>query len=131
MFHLATYYNQNFSGLEFGLLLRVVENNHNVKLAIKKLIQLRIMKKIHNQQCSAVYSLVDTPRIHLWYEDEVDDSIQRDLDRLYRESNDIFEKRGLKRKKASETYDDSEECNEGRYESNEDEEDNNVTRGEV
>ena len=37
--HLATYYNQSFSATEVGLLL-----GDNVKLTIKKLIQLRIMK---------------------------------------------------------------------------------------
>ena len=44
MSHLATYYNQKFSVTEFELLVGAIENNHNVKLAIKKLIQLRIMK---------------------------------------------------------------------------------------
>ena len=131
MSHLATYYDQNFSATEFGVLLGVMENNHNVKLAIKKLIQLKIMKKFHDHQGSVVYGLVDTLHIHLRYEDEVDDSIQRDLDKLYREGNDIIKKRGLKRKRASKTRDDSKEYNEGRYESDEDGEDDNVTSGEV
>ena len=132
--HLATYYDQNFSATEFGVLFGVVENNHNVKLAIKKLVHLRIMKEFCDNQGSVVYGLVDTLQIHLRYEEEVDDSIQRDLDRLFRGSNAIIKERSLKKKRASETSDDDEDTkdtNEGSPESEEDEEDDDVTGGEV
>ena len=37
MCHLATYYDQNSTETELGILFGVVANNHKIKLAIKKL----------------------------------------------------------------------------------------------
>ena len=66
--------------------------------------------------------------MHLRYKAEVDDSIGKDLDRLYREGNAIINKR--KRKRESETSDDDEDTNKGSPKSKENEEDD-VTEGEV
>ena len=90
MSHLATYYNQKFSLIEYGCLLRIKGGHHNVILAMKKLVWLRIMKPSCNQQGSIVYGLVDTLRIHIRYDE--DDSLQNDLDRLFKEGNAIVEK---------------------------------------
>ena len=57
------------------------------------------MKASRNQQGLIVYGLVDTLRIHIRYDEN--DSLQDDLNRLFKEGNTIIEKRGLKRKKAS------------------------------
>ena len=64
--------------------------------------------------------MVDTLKIHLRYEAEVDDNIERDLNRLYREDNAIINER--KRKRESETSDDNDN-NKGNSVSKEDEED--------
>ena len=87
------------------------------------------MKEFRNRQGSTDYGLVDTLRIHLWYDE--DDNLQEDLDRLFRKGNEIIKKRGQKRKNASETFDDSEDTNKRSSESDEDEDDNNLNRGEV
>ena len=134
MRHLATYYDQHFTATEFGILFGVVANNHNIKLAIKKLIYLRMMKASTDGQGLVVYGLVDRLKMHLRYEAEVDDSIERDLNRLYREGNAIIKERSRKRKRASETSDDNEDTedtNETSPESEEDKEDNDVTGGVV
>ena len=87
------------------------------------------MKASCNQQGSIVYGLVDTLRIHIRYDE--DDSLQEDLDRLFREGNNIIKKRGRKRKNASETSDDSKDTDKESSESDEDEDDNNLIRAEV
>ena len=129
MSYLATYYNCNFSLTEFGLLLGVMENNHNVKLVIKKLIQLKIMKDFHNRQGSIVYSLVDTLCIHIRYDE--DDSLQKDLDSSFREGIDIIKERGRKRKKTNETSNDSKDTDKGSSASDDEEDDNNLNREEI
>ena len=78
MSQIATYYDRNFSKTEFGVLLGVREPNHNVELAIEKLVQLRIMQEFTNQQGSTAYGLVTTLRIHLRYDPVEDDSLQED-----------------------------------------------------
>ena len=112
---LLTYYDQNFTEPELGILFRVVGNNHNMKLAIKKLVYLRMLKKSTDGQGSVVYRLVDTLKMHLRYEAEVDDSIGDDLERLYREGNAIINERKKKR--------DDDNSNIRNSESEEDEED--------
>ena len=115
MCHLATYYDQKFPLTEFECLLGVKEGHHNVILVMEKLVWLIIMKVSCNQQGSIVYGFVDTLRIHLRYDEEKDDSIQKDLDRLFREGNDIIKKRGCKRKQASKTSNNSEETDERKF----------------
>ena len=117
---LATYYDQNFIEPDLGILFGVVGKNHNIKLAIKKLVYLRMLKASTDGQGSVVYGLVDTLKMHLRYEAEVDDSIRKDFDRLYREGNAVINKR--KRKRESETSDDD-DSDVGNSESKEDEED--------
>ena len=51
------------------------------------------MKKFQDNQGSVVYKLVDKLRIHLQYKEEVDDNIERDLNRLYREGNNIYQQK--------------------------------------
>ena len=118
--HFATYYDQNFTETELGILFGVVTNNHNIRLAIKKLVYLRMMKASTDGQGSVVYGLVDTLIMYLRYEAEVDDSIAKDLDWLYREGNAIINER--KRKRESETSDDD-NSDKGNSKSKEDEED--------
>ena len=48
------------------------------------------MKKYRNRQGSLVYGLVDTLHIHIRYNE--DDSLQEDLNRLFREGNDKIKK---------------------------------------
>ena len=105
MSQIATYYDSTFSETEFGILLGVRENHHNVKLAIEKLVHLRIMEKRTNQQGATTYGLVSTLRIHLRY--DPDDSLQEDLDRSYREGHDIINKRSRKKQKVSDTLEES------------------------
>ena len=78
---------------EFGCLLGVKEGHHNVIRAMKKLVWLRIMKESHNKQGSIVYGLVDTLRMHVRYDE--DNSLQDDLNKLFKEGNAIIEKRSL------------------------------------
>ena len=63
------------------------------------MIDLRILKKTTNSQGSVVYVLVDMLKMHLRYEAdaEVEESIGEDLERLYREGNDIINARKRKR----------------------------------
>ena len=107
MSQIATYYDSKFSVTEFGFLLGVKENHHNVKLAIEKLVQLRIMEEFTNLQGATAYGLVSTLRIHLRY--DPDDSLQEDLNRSFREGHDIINKRSCKRKKVSDTLEESED----------------------
>ena len=96
---LLAYYDQYFTETELSLLFGVVGNNHNTKLAIEKLMYLRILKKTTDSQGSEVYVLVDMLKMHLRYEEdaEVEESIGEDLERLYREDNDIINARKRKR----------------------------------
>ena len=105
MSQVATYYDTTFTETEFGLLLGLRENHHNVKLAMEKLVQLRIMQKCTNRQGATTYGLVPTLRIHLRY--GPDDSLQEDLDQSYREGHDIIENRSRKKQKVSDTSEES------------------------
>ena len=77
MIHIATYYDQSFALSEYGCLLGVKVGHHNVKIAMNKLVCLKIMKESRNKQGSTVYGLVDTLRIHIRYDE--DDSLQDDV----------------------------------------------------
>ena len=96
---MLAYYDQYFSEAELSLIFGVVADNHNTKLAIDKLIDLRIVRKTTNDGGSEVYILVDMLKIHLWYEEdaEAEESIGKDLKRLYREGNAIINARKRKR----------------------------------
>ena len=74
-------------------------DNHNTKIAIDKLIDLRIMRKTTDDMGSDVYILVDMLKMHLRYEEdaEVEESIGKDLKRLYRDGNAIINARKRKR----------------------------------
>ena len=97
--HTLAYYDQHFSEAQLSLIFGVVPDNHNTKLALEKLIDLRILRKTTDDTGSDVYILVDMLRMHLRYEEnaEIEKSIQKDLKRLYRDGNDIIKAR--KRKK--------------------------------
>ena len=74
-------------------------DNHNTNLALDKLIELRIVRQTTDDTGSDVYILVDMLKIHLQYEEdsEVEESIGKDLKRLYRDGNDIIKARKRKR----------------------------------
>ena len=97
MFHLATYFDQKFTLSQYGCLFRVKPGHHNVDIAMKKLVQLRIMKGSLGKQGLIVYSLVDTLRIHIRYDE--DDSLEDELNRLFMEGNAAIEARSLKKNK--------------------------------
>ena len=97
MVHIATYYDQSFALSEYRCLLGVKAGHHNVKISMNKLVCWRIMKESRNKQVSTVYSLVDTLRIHIRYDE--DDSLQDDLDRLFKKGNAVIDERNLKRSK--------------------------------
>ena len=99
MIHIATYYDQKFALSQYGCLLRVKAGRHNVKIAMNKLVHLRIMKESHDNQGSTLYGLVDTLCIHIQCDE--DDSLEDDLDRLFTEGNTVIKKkvsRGVKEK---------------------------------
>ena len=97
--HTLAYYDQHFSEAQLSLILGVVPDNHNTKLALEKLIDLRILRKTTDDTGSDVYILVDMLRMHLQYEGnaEVEKSIRKDLKRLYRDGNNIINARKRKR----------------------------------
>ena len=96
---MLAYYDQYFSEAELSLIFGVVADNHNTKLAIDKLTDLRIVRKTTDDRGSEVYILVDMLKMHLRYEEdaEVEKSIGKDLKRLYRDGNDIINARKQKR----------------------------------
>ena len=96
---LFAYYDQYFSEAELSLIFGVMGDNHNTKLAIDKLIDVRILKKTTDDKDSEVYVFVDMLQMHLRYEAnaEVEKSIGKDLKRLYREGNAIIKARKRKR----------------------------------
>ena len=92
------------------------------------------MKASRNQKGLIVYGLVNTLRIYIRYNE--DDSLQDNLNRLFKERNAEIEKRGLKRKNASDggrgrnqpkqrTSDDIEDTDEGNSASDEDDDNSN------
>ena len=56
---LFVYYDMFFSESDLSLLFGVKHPNHNTKLAIEKLIDVRIMKETTNARGSEVYAFVD------------------------------------------------------------------------
>ena len=53
------YYDQYFTKTELSCIYGVLPDNHNTKLAIDKLIDLRILRKTTNDEGTEVYVLVD------------------------------------------------------------------------
>ena len=96
---LFAYYDQYFSEAELSLIFGVVAGNHNTKLVIDKLTDLKIVRKTTDDGGSEVYILVDMLKLHLRYEEdaEAEESIGEDLKQLYRESNVIIKARKRKR----------------------------------
>ena len=90
-----TYYTQYFTETELSLIFGVLGENHNTVLALDKLIDVRILRKSKDEGGSEVYVLVDMLKMHLRYETdaETEESIGKDLQRLYREGNLIIEAR--------------------------------------
>ena len=113
MSQLATYYDKEFSEAQFCVLLGVKDPNHNVKLALEKLVQLRIMQEQTNKQGATAYGLVTTLRIHLRY--DPDESLEEDLNTSFREGHDIINSR--KRKKVSDTLEESDDTDGEGYDS--------------
>ena len=92
---LFAYYDLFFSEADLSLIFGVRGDNHNTKLAIEKLIDVRILKKTTDNKDSEVYVFVDMLQMHLRYETDakVEESIEKDLKRLYREGNAIINAR--------------------------------------
>ena len=113
MSQLATYYDREFSEAQFCVLLGVKDPNHNVNLALEKLVQLRIMQELTNQQGATAYGLVTTLRIHLRY--DPDESLEEELNTSFREGHDIINSR--KRKKVGDTLEESDDTDGEGYDS--------------
>ena len=78
---LFAYYDLFFSESDLSLIFGVRGPNHNTKLAIEKLIDVRILKKKTNDKDSEVYAFIDMLQMHLRYETDakVEESIEEDL----------------------------------------------------
>ena len=121
MIQLATYFNMKFALSQYGCLLGVKPGHHNVDIAMKKLVQLRIMKRFFGKQGSTVYGLVDTLRIHIRYDE--DDSLEDELDRLFTEGNAAVNARSLKKSKRKNASDGGKKRSQSKQRINDDTED--------
>ena len=125
---LFAYYDLFFSESDLSLIFGVKGPNHNTKLAIEKLIDVRILKKTTDDRGSEVYAFVDMLQIHLWYEADatVEESIEEDLKRLYKDGNNIINARKKRKREGndSDAQDSNEELEAEDEEEDEEEEPN-------
>ena len=128
-----TYYTQYFTETELSLIFGVLGDNHNTNLALDKLIDVRILRKSKDEGGSEVYVLVDMLKMHLRYEvdAEIEESIGKDLQRLYREGNLIIESRknsieSRKKQKRDDNNNDVQNSNSEEEEEENDDNDNDV-----
>ena len=120
------YYTQYFTETELSLIFGVLGDNHNTNLALDKLIDVRILRKSKDEGGSEVYVLVDMLKMHLRYEvdAEIEESIGKDLQRLYREGNLIIESR--KKRKRDDNDNDVQSSDSEEEEEENDDNDNDV-----
>ena len=107
------YYDQFFSEANLSKIFGVKPENHNTKLALEKLIDMRILRKTTDDEGSEVYTFVSMLQMHLKYESNarIERRIGKDLKRLYKEGSDIINARSEKKRKRGDNGDDERNSN--------------------
>ena len=95
------YYDQFFTEANLSKIFGVKPENHNTKLALEKLSELRVLRKTTNDEGSEVYTFVNMLQMHLRYESnaKIERRIAKDLKRLYRDGSNIIKARSKKKRK--------------------------------
>ena len=97
--HVMAYYDQVFSEANLSKIFGVQPGNHNTKLALEKLSDLRILRKTTDDEGLEVYKFVNMLQMHLKYEsnERIERRIGKDLKRLYKEGRAIITARSEKK----------------------------------
>ena len=111
--HVMAYYDQVFSEANLSKIFGVQPENHNTKLALEKLSDLRILRKTTDDEGSEVYKFVNMLQMHLKYEsnERIERRIGKDLKRLYKEGRAIITARSEKKRKTDDNGDDERNSN--------------------
>ena len=74
-------------------------DKHNTKLALEKLMEVRVVASTTDDEGDEVFGLVDTLQMHLQYESNsaLEARIKADLKRLYNEGHDTIQARKEKK----------------------------------
>ena len=93
--HIIAYYDQYLTEARLSTIFKVRPNNHNAKLALEKLIKVRVLTTTTNNEGADVCGLVATLQMHLQYESNsaLEARIKADLKRLYNEGHDVINTR--------------------------------------
>ena len=93
--HLLAYFDQYLTEARLSIIFKVAPNNHNTKLALEKLMEVRVVESTTDEEGDTVFGFVDTLQLHLQYESNlaVDDRVKADLKRLYNEGHDTINAR--------------------------------------
>ena len=124
---LFVYYDMFFSEGDLSLLFGVKHPNHNTKLAIEKLIDVRILKETTDDRGLEVYLFVDSLQMHLRYKADhmVEESIGEDLKKLFQHGNDIINARKKRKREGNNSDLDAQNPNK-EWEEEDEEEDPNI-----
>ena len=96
--HIIAYYDQYLIEAQLSTIFKVRPNNHNTKLALEKLIKVRVLTTTTDGEGADVYMFVATLQMHLQYESNsaIENSISKDLKQLYNEGHASIKKRKKK-----------------------------------
>ena len=87
--HLLAYFDQYLTEARLSTIFKVAPNNHNTKLALEKLMEVRVLTSTTDDEGAKVYRLVAMLQMHLQYESNsaIENSIRVDLKGLYNEGH--------------------------------------------
>ena len=97
--HVLAYYDQCLPEARLSRIFKVAPNNHNTKLALEKLMEVRVVASTTDNDGDEVFGLVDTLQMHLQYESNsaLEARVKADLKRLYNEGTGVIKTRKEKK----------------------------------
>ena len=97
--HVLAYYDQCLPEARLSRIFKVAPNNHNTKLALEKLMEVRVVASTTDDDGDEVFGLVDTLQMHLQYESNsaLEARVKADLKRLYNEGTGVIKTRKEKK----------------------------------
>ena len=122
--HILAYYDQYLTEARLSTIFKVRPNNHNTKLALEKLMEVRVLTSTTDNEGAEVYGLVATLQMHLQYKSNsaIENSIRVDLKRLYNEGHTTINAR-KKRKRGNNIVNDDREHGDNGIQNGNDKED--------